>query len=290
LFDLLVVGYGLIETFFRDSGVDLSFLRSLRVLKVAKAMKVFRGLSFVDDLRIMIDSLLGCIFKFMWSCVMIAFIMYIFALLFVQSASRYLIEKGDNVDGHEEALLTENLGSVEAGLFTLYKVISGATGWFTLYEVVKPTGIVASLTMVFFKSFWMIAVMNIVTTVFLGSVMKYATPSLREQLKAKLKQNHVDAKELTALFKDFDADGSTHMSAEELSSCASNQEVHDFFAMRGLDIKDSALFTAMLLERVEKVMAESSEETTQIELLAEECFKLRGAATTLDVELLGYRL
>jgi hypothetical protein len=150
-----------------------------------------------------------------------------------------------------------------------------------------PTGLFATVMLVFFQAFWMIAVLNIVITVFLSGVIKFTQPSLRDQLKTKMHQNRIDAHELMELFRGFEGDGLHKMTSHELTKCAQNQHVHDFLAMRDITVKDAALFAQMVIEMSE---AHADEGKSQIQILAEDCFKLRGFATTLDLHVLGYEL
>jgi hypothetical protein len=294
IFDGTLVAYALVNLGIDQSEVDLTFLRSLRVLRVGKvlrAVRVFQALSIVEDLQTMVDSLINCFPKFLWSIVLLAFILYIFALVFTQTAAAYVLGHGDQLDIHVVADLDEFFGSVEVSLFSLYKVISFGIGWTTLKDAIEPTGLLGQVMLVFFHVFWNIAVANIVTTFFLSRVIKFTQPGPREKMKQSLLQNAIDSKELTDLFNDFsEGMGCTEMSANELAKCTLNTKVHEFFAIRGIQIRDEKVFAKLVTDKVANEKLNQQTGKTQIERCAECCCDLQGHATTLDLYSLGYEL
>jgi hypothetical protein len=112
-------------------------------------------------------------------------------------------------------------------------------------------------------------------------------PSPRDQLKSRLFQEEVDEKELTQLFTGFENEGRSELEEEDLKACTAEREVHEFFAMRGIEIKDEALFARLMIEKAEMNTSQSKK---QIERLANDCVKMRGTASTLDLHILGYEM
>lgn len=300
VFDGALVMYTLVNLVAHKSEVDLTFLRSLRVLRIGKvlrALRVFQALSIVEDLQTMVDSLINCFPKFLWSIVLLAFILYIFALVFTQTAAAYVLNQ-DDLQSDEMAKvladLDEFFGSVEVSLFSLYKVISFGIGWTKLKDAIEPTGVLGQVFLVFFHVFWNIAVANIVTTFFLSRVIKFTQPGPREKMKQSLLQNAIDSKELTDLFNGFsEGMGCTEMSANDLAKCTRDPKVHEFFAIRGIEIRDEEVFAKLVTDKVEQQKVNEqlgASGKTQIERCAECCCNLQGHASTLDLYSLGYEL
>merc|ERR1740129_2346204 len=92
--DLFLVTYGA----FKQLGISLSFMRAVRIFKLAKVIRLLKALKEVRDLRVRMDCLLSSWFALYWAVVLVGFITHMFALVFVQSTTHYMIEHQDTLD------------------------------------------------------------------------------------------------------------------------------------------------------------------------------------------------
>eukprot|EP00438_Fugacium_kawagutii_P004611 Skav229002 [mRNA] locus=scaffold127:334407:334853:+ [translate_table: standard] len=88
IFDFILVVFTVVENILVfGSGVNLGFLRLLRLCKIVKILRVFRTLRFFSELRLMLDCVLGSLKNCFWCLMMLLFVVYLFALLLQQGLS-----------------------------------------------------------------------------------------------------------------------------------------------------------------------------------------------------------
>jgi len=180
LFDLALIvlaGVDLIMSSFGAEGtVDMTFMRSFRLLKLSKVLRMFRVLRFFADLRLMLDCVAGSFLSLLWCFVILGFFWIIFALLFVQGIAGYMIEKGSSLTKDEKTTILDSFGSVQVAIFTLFQAISGGSDWKGFYDIVSRVGSLNAALFVFYIIFFIFAICNIVTSIFIDKAMKLAQP------------------------------------------------------------------------------------------------------------------
>lgn len=149
IFDFILVVLAIYEevlllvTTLEDStgpGTSVTFLRSMRVLKVAKITRTIRLMRVFASLRMILNSLLGSLYSLFWSIAMLVLIFFLFAMIFVQRASLAL---QDGEVPNAEAVL-EQFGSVELAMLSLYASITGGDDWNNYYTTLLGTGEVSA--------------------------------------------------------------------------------------------------------------------------------------------------
>merc|ERR1740138_1541372 len=114
--------------------VNLTFMRTLRVIKMAKILRVVRVMRFFTELRVMLNSVLGSFVSLFWAFAMLVFIFYIFALVFVQGVTSYLLDHGESLRPETTEKLMQCFGSVSKAMITLYKAVTGGADWESFYD------------------------------------------------------------------------------------------------------------------------------------------------------------
>merc|ERR1719333_169410 len=98
MFDLLLVLSGLYDVLTEfvpidlGSGIGITWLRVLRIVKTLKLLRVIRVMRFFQVLRLMVSSIAGSMMTLFWSILMISIMMYMFGLCFLQAVTLYLNE------------------------------------------------------------------------------------------------------------------------------------------------------------------------------------------------------
>jgi hypothetical protein len=232
--DFFLVAYSLLE----HVAMRLSFLRILRMFKMAKIVRMLKALTAVHDLRIMLDCLLGSFFGLFWALVLIGVLMYIYALIFVQALTEYVIENRDEISKTQQDDITTYFGSVVAGLLTVYKCLTGGMDWGDIYILVQPAGVIAGPACLLMVAFFTISVWNIITSVFIEKAMQMARPTLRELVKEHKAQSKQDAAEVEELIRKLDHDRKGYVSKAEFKDICKDGEIQEFLAVRDLDIQN----------------------------------------------------
>jgi len=257
-----------------SDSTDLSFMRSLRVLKTAKVLRAVRMIRFIAELRLILNSVVGSMLSLFWSFVGLMFIFYIFGLVFVQGVVSHLREN----NGVVEEATREKFGSVGRAMLSLYMASSGGDDWGNFYTDISTLGVKNSVLFIAFMLFIQIAVMNIVTGIFVENAMKYAVPDREAIALQQHKKDLSEAEALRQLCMDIDRDNSGRITLHTFcETYESNPRLRDHLAVLGLDIYDAQRFFEIL-------SAFHNDEHVDIDSFVSYCLRLRGFATSIDLQ------
>lgn len=287
IFDLCLVMSTLVEHVLQSFAAahiaaDVKFMRSMRILKLAKALHVVRMFRFITEFRLIMNSVLGCLLSFFWSFVVLLFIIYIWALVFVKGVASFLREShrlGDMDPVLEEELLIW-FGSTRKSMLALYMAVSGGDDWHVIYSIVEHTGPRNAVIFLIYILFIQIAVMNIVTGMFVENAMKLAEPDRADIALRNRKAYMAEAAALEKICRDMDKDKNGGISeAEFYAAYATNPKFRDHLSALGLHIHDAEMFFNLL-----STTRDEDEDEVGIDAFVACCLKLRGVATSLDLQ------
>jgi len=248
LLDLLLVIYGYFDLMM--GGVNITWLRSLRLFRMAKVLRVLRIVKSFKELRLILSCLMGSITNLIWSIVMIAIIVFMFSLVFVQQTAAYLADLPveDREAGHVGAF-----GTVERSMLNLYAAATGGQDWLVFYEALEPTGDFSCMVFLFFVAFIQIAVVNILTGIFVEKAQKRATPDTQTQARDHRRRLVKQAGELRQLCEAMDEDHDNTISKKEFFNTKS-KKLKDYLKLMGLHYHDiSELFQLLSADGDNKV-------------------------------------
>jgi voltage-gated sodium channel len=289
-FDFILVCVALFDKFLQlsmggdgASGRNLTFLRALRILRMAKILRVFRIMRFLTELRLILNSLLGSMVSLFWSIVMMALIFYMFGLVFVQSTAMYKLDNSDAV-GQIDALVSD-FGDVQTSMLSLYKATTGGDDWTNYYTELKPLGWEVSLLFLFFIAFSQIALMNILTGLFVENAIKLAQPDREAVFSEQQKSHWRNIKELEQIMRDTDVDGNGCISESEFKMQMKHQKskLRTYLGASGVHEADAVRFFKML-------KAASIDGEVDITGFIRGLLKLTGGAQSLDIQALAFEV
>lgn len=269
-----------------------TFGRLTRLLKLGKIFRLFRAVKFLRDLRIMITGMVESMMTLLWSCVIFVFMFFVFSLIIVQYLGGYIVsQRNDNlqVDLVWLADMTDSFGTVSKGALTLFLCVFGGLDGVDVYKNLIPTGAVLPFTFVFFLFFFNLAIMNLVSAVFLDKALSGCQDGRDTLALQKMQQNLDDAEQLRILFNELDMrssawDGREYeernadglMSADQLRLLLQNDTVVAYFSTLDIEVKDVQVFFDML-------EGSSSNGDIFIDDFVEACIRVKGHATRFDV-------
>lgn len=271
LLDLSLVIYGFFDILM--GGVNITWLRSLRLFRMAKVLRVLRIVKSFKELRLILSCLMGSFTNLIWSIVMIAIIVFMFSLVFVQQAAAYLAElpAEDREAGH-----IVDFETVERSMLTLYAAATGGQDWLVFYEALQPTGEFSCMIFLFFVAFIQIAVVNILTGIFVEKALKRATPDTQTQARDHRRRLARQAGELRQLCEDMDEDHDNTISRKEFFNTKS-KNLKDYLKLMGLNYHDiSELF---------KLLSGDDDKKVPIEEFVRACMRLHTGAS-VDIQRL----
>jgi len=161
--------------------------------------------------------------------------------------------------------------------------VSGGIDWTEPYEIVQRTGDFNGSVFLFFIFFFVIAVWNIVTSIFIERTMELSKPDLEGLMLLKRRHDIEDAKQLSKLCTMVDKDGSRSISAVEFEHFMEDEAFRKYFEVRGIDIKDTTMFFQMLC-----ASAEVTGGDVDVDTFIGGCLRLQGAASSIDVQVLTF--
>lgn len=159
---------------FKPPERNVTFMRSVRLLRLARTLRVMRLFKSTSSLRRMLQSLLGSFVELCWSLSLLCFVFYIFFIATVQGVAKYVSSTAPDSELVEELML--QFVSVLRSIMTYYMATSGGNDWSTYYEPLAQASEITAALFVFVVAFTQIASLNILTGVFVDNAMKLAQP------------------------------------------------------------------------------------------------------------------
>jgi len=275
--------YDFVATFSHSDSEErnnMIFMRTLRMFKVAKMLRMARVLNQCKELRLMIVCIASSMWALLWVFIMISFILYIFALFFVQGFAGVLRihDTLDDLDRSEIILL---YGSVRTAMLTLFQCVSGGTDWAPSHMLMYHSGSVYAYTFVFFIGFFNFAVFNILTGMFVEQAMKNAEPDHEQALFEQRKAELEDQEDMMELCRILDTDGNGMISVDEIRNKLKTSRGRHLLRLRGLDPYDAEIFFKMLAHA-------SGSSQVKLEMFTQCVMRMKGFAKAMDVQLLYY--
>lgn len=269
----------------------VSFARSLRVLRVAKILRVIRMLRFLREVRIMLICMMGSVVSLFWAFVMLVFTSFLFALFFMQEMAPYLaaneaVDAPDKCPGGPEdpselwACQRYYFRTIFSTMHVLGMASTGGKDWEEVWKLIYPVGWDTAGAFLFYMVFFMFAVMNIITGVFVEHASILSKPDDEEAMLEHMRQLRSDVEYLTAIMELIDKDKSGFISVREFLTAMQNERIEYSLRSIGVDMR--------MPERYFTTLASlSDKKELSIKELVFKIVDMKGSASRADVELLS---
>jgi len=245
------------------SGVNLNFMRIVRMTRIVRIIRVIRLLRFIKELRMMVCSIAASLRSLGWTLVLLAIMMYVVSVVFIVlivDHARWQIED----PAEEQTNLVYYYGSLPRSMLTLLQSITGGADW---DDVLNPLSTMISpvmqLPFVLYVTFTIMAMLNVITAVFVESAMN---------------REDNDKEQLQSIFSDIDADRDGQIHVGEFLDGLGQDSVLMRFMDVGIDAKDTGLLF--------KLLDIDNSGVVDIEEFISGCFRLRGEAKSMDLATL----
>jgi len=215
-----------------DGGDTLRVLTVLRTLRLIRVARVLRSEYFVEVwllLRGMVDSMR----MLFWTCLVIAFLTYLFAIFGVVLISPVLRDayiealssaSSTEADIQELAELEDKFGGMTQFMFTLTQVVT-LDSWGEYTRSVMKYCPTAWIFFYLYIALGVLVLMNIVTAVLVDKALMNSMKDAEEVVKQKQRKKKEAMDHFCTLFKAMDTDGSGSLTHEEFSAGFHNKEV-----------------------------------------------------------------
>eukprot|EP00913_Durusdinium_trenchii_P018409 g17294.t1 len=155
-------------------------------------------------------------------------------------------------------------GSVLESMLSLYMAVTGGNDWSMYFDTVSMCGVFYTVLFLLFNFFFVFALFNIMTGVFVERALTAAIPDRDELIWEEQKKLAKQVEDFKELCKEFDTDGSGMITREEFRNHMRNDSMVSYMASVGLEMHDDQEVT--------------------IDRFVEGCMAMRGNATALDVQ------
>jgi len=241
---------------------SVSFLRVLKVLRLIRIIRLVRVLHFVSELRALVWSVANSLQSLGWTVILMFFIIYLVGVYFTQLVSDHWPDEGPA----EDDILNLRFGSLIRTLLSLFQAISGGLDWDALVSPLNDrVSPLAGFCFTIYIGFAVLALLNVVTGVFVDSALKSVAKDTESVLVNRL----------TEFFSQADTDDSGTMTTEEFDSMCEDDSVRRQFEAIDLDLSEAKGLFLMLDVDDDGVV--DKEEFIQ------GCLRLRGPAQAMDL-------
>jgi len=268
LFDTVVVALQLFEetvAFF--STQDFSFTSVLRLLRLVRVIRLARILRLIRELRVLVSSITNSLKSLVWTVLLMLLMIYSVGLCITQVVSDYRLGLDDGQSVSPEIAMY--YGSLMRCMLSLFQAITGGMDWDDLVSpLLRDVSPWLSLVFVLYIAVATLAIMNVVTGVFVDSVLASAKvdkeqfllnqarglfSSQDEEMDWAAFQSKMDTPQMLEFFRGIDVDPSeakgifSLIDVDESGSINADEFLNSCVRLQG---PSKALETAVLMQEV----------------------------------------
>lgn len=255
---------------------NMRMLRMMRMAKILRTIRAFKVLRFMSALQTLLFSIFVTLKSLAWASVLMAVVIYVFAITFAQCAADGLAELEADGLPLEGQPLSYYWGSLSAAMITLFQTMSNGLDWRPAYEALADTSWMCGAMFNLFVGFAYFVLLNVITGVFCNSAIESARKN--PELIVSNRRNYI--RNLQNLFQAVDADNSGTITMSEFEMLLTNDMANAHFQAMELNVSDAwTLF---------KLIDQDGSGTISISEFLTGCEALKGGARTLDVASVSY--
>jgi len=258
-----------------------SMLRILRLLEVIRKTRAIRVMRFIRELRLMVFSITGSLKSLFWAVVLMLIILLVFGVFFTDGAIAYCVQH-DVMEAAETRDLRKYFGTLSAATVSLYMAMSGGEDWNGLLQTLDPLPSEYRYLFLAFITFAILALMNVVTAVFVGTAMQQSQADRELVVQQELEQKGEFVTLMQQVFDELDTNSSGALSLEEFEKHIEDEKILAYLRTQQIDISQvRTLFTLLDVDCTGEV---------DIDEFVGGCLRLRGGATSMDLAVLKYQV
>ncbi|CAE7453853.1 Scn11a [Symbiodinium sp. CCMP2592] len=271
----------------RDQTMDV--LQAVRILKMLRIARIFRVFRFSRELSLMALMIIDSLRSLMWALLMLLLMIFVFAVWFTTNATFYLKPNADlSRDDWFEQLqsssidnvvnIQANFGTLQATTYSLLRSMLGGINWGILCDMLLAMDTLSPMLFIFYVLFALLAVLNIVTGVFVDNAVDKAKTQREFLIEKEREVKEKYIKELQNLFLEMDVDASGTLTAEEMQHLVKDPKMSAYFSALGFEAHDCV--------RLFSLLDSDASGHVDIEEFLDGCLRLKGMARSIDVHFI----
>lgn len=252
-----------------DFPATFSLVRAARLTRLVRIMRVFRLMAMFQDLRAMVESIGSSCKSLVWTSLLFLLLTYVTGVYLTDLVAEQA--RKDPRILFEGSLLGEYYGTTPRALLSMFQAVTGGVDWNDLLQpLIEEVSPAMALPFTLYIAFTVLAMMNVITGIFVESSLATARVSKDAEL----------LNSMCALFLNTDKDRSGMISWEEFAGKLQDPDMARCFRLLDIELSEArGLFTLL-------------DTDTSGEIDAEEfimgCLRLQGTAKAIDLATLMY--
>jgi hypothetical protein len=284
IFDFFVVTIGTLETIIMlatsggttDAMENLMVLRTVRIIRVVRVVRVFRLMRFFRSLRILVSAILNTGKNCLWAALLLFMILFIFGILFAQAAIDKINEWDDiSEDEKRQNPIWIYWGTLPRGIYTCFKSILGGIDWEIAADALSDVGSMYVCCFIFMIIFTYLAVLNVISGIFIQSSIEEAQQDLDHIITQELNEKNRFLDRFEDVFGEMDVNGNQVVNLDEFEHALRKPKMQNLLHAMGVEANDAWTLFKLL-------DADGGGTVDQQEFL-EGCLSLKGPAKSIHI-------
>lgn len=251
MLDMILVVPSVVEFAIQTLEFNISFMRTLRLLRMLRTLRMIRIMRFAATfrhLRLMLLAVLKSLVPLFWAIFFLTFLMFLFAVMFMQGTAQYLANITSAEDQSFVPDMQEFFTTLPMMLLTLLLCISGGISWWEIATIVRELGVGYLLMFILFILIMLIVVLNIITGIFVNESIETASKDHDLIVQMEVLHTRQMLFELQRLFEEIDGDADGSITLEEFENALRDQQgsVRGVFRLLDIDITDARDFFSVI--------------------------------------------
>lgn len=277
IFDLILVLAALIDWVMELLQLEKQGVGSgMRIVRMLRIVRVFRVFRFFKELSMLALMIIDSVKSLVWAWFMLMILMYVFAIFFTQGMTDFLKTNEDSAGVSEQTLadIEYFYGDIMKSMYTLFQSMLGGVSWGLPSDALMPSGVAYPLLFFVYIVFAILAVLNIITGVFVDNAMEIAKTERDFLIQKELEMKEKYISEVRDIFSEIDSDGSGSVTWDEFEGYLEDERVQSYFRAMELDTRD--------VRRLFDMIDDSGDGEVNVDEFLEGCLRLKGLARSID--------
>lgn len=261
-----------------------AWMRMFRILKAVRILRVARVFTIFTQVHVIFNAIVGSTAQLFWSIVVLAMLFFTFAMYFTSTVTSYLKAlPTEQIDGQTEQTLILRFGFVRNSMLSLFKSVYGGEDWGGLYDLLTALASHSNAhhVFIFFLAFVHIALLNIVTGIFVEHALKLSQPNIHQLAEQRFIEERAYATELKEVFGLADKNKDGFADKDELEHMVKDGRIVNFLRYLNIDPMWSKRHLVAMLDEVAE--REGPDDQVRITALVERVMAVRGWARSTDI-------
>lgn len=257
------------------NAINLTGMRLLRLMRLVRMLRMVRLFRFFKQLRIVVQTVTASFRPLIWALILLFVVIYLFSVLMLQLIEDQMVNSEEQSSNRNE--IRRLYGGLVRAQYTLFMCIANGMSWTHAADPLLEITPLFGVFFVLYVSFCYFCVVNIVTGIFVENA-KQMTEQDDEMMVVEEAANRDQwQKEVKALFKLADVDGSGDLTSDEFEERLKDLKLQVLLKNLGIDVltvNPKGLFNTLDF---------NSSGNVTIEEFADGLMRFHGYARSLDL-------